>query len=385
MAILVDRAIWRWRGRRWAHLVSDRDLEELHAFAARLGLARAWFQGDHYDVPETTRARALTLGAQPVDSREVVRRLRRAGLRRPHRRPPTPRRLPQPPTDARAQSWRIAGELAERAGAVIVDLDDLEGAQTAGALANEVWGRAPDDDVVGVPLLRALAHAGNHLQGVVLGDRLVAMVLGFLGLTGARPHLHSHLLAVAAAHRGAGLGRALKQSQRAWALERGITTVTWTFDPLVVRNAELNLRRLGAVAGTYLPAHYGAMDDVFNAGDATDRLLVTWELDSPRAWTAADGAAEGAPRAAVGPGPDAAVLLKRDGEGPGRVDLAALRADEVWCAAPCDINALRARDRGLAGTWREAVRSALQPALRQGFMAVDATRDGWYLLRREQA
>jgi hypothetical protein len=86
MAILVDQAIWRWRGRRWAHLVSDESYEELHVFAVELGLERRWFQGDHYDVPALVREHAITLGAEPVDARELVRRLREAGLRQ--RRPP---------------------------------------------------------------------------------------------------------------------------------------------------------------------------------------------------------------------------------------------------------------------------------------------------------
>jgi hypothetical protein len=79
--ILVDDALWSWRGRRWAHLVSDHSYEELHAFAARLGLQREWFQGDHYDVPSAARAQAIDLGAAPVGGRELVRRLRAAGLR----------------------------------------------------------------------------------------------------------------------------------------------------------------------------------------------------------------------------------------------------------------------------------------------------------------
>jgi len=82
MAILVDTAIWPHRGRRWAHLVSDTSLDELHAFAERLELPRAAFQGDHYDVPTELRARALDAGAEPVSSHELVRRLRAAGLRR---------------------------------------------------------------------------------------------------------------------------------------------------------------------------------------------------------------------------------------------------------------------------------------------------------------
>ena len=79
--ILVDQAIWPWRGRRWAHLVSDESYDELHRFAARLGLDRARFQGDHYDIPAELRERALDLGATPVDARHLVRRLRDAGLR----------------------------------------------------------------------------------------------------------------------------------------------------------------------------------------------------------------------------------------------------------------------------------------------------------------
>ncbi|MEX0659668.1 MAG: DUF4031 domain-containing protein [Egibacteraceae bacterium] len=83
MAILVDPAVWRWRGRRWAHLISDESYDELHAFASRLGLHRAHFQGDHYDIPADVREQAIVLGAQPVDGRDLVVRLRAAGLRRP--------------------------------------------------------------------------------------------------------------------------------------------------------------------------------------------------------------------------------------------------------------------------------------------------------------
>ena len=82
MAVLVDQAIWHWRGRRWAHLVSDHSYDELHAFAERLGIPRRAFQGDHYDVPEDYRLAAIDLGAEAVDARVLVRRLRAAGLRR---------------------------------------------------------------------------------------------------------------------------------------------------------------------------------------------------------------------------------------------------------------------------------------------------------------
>jgi hypothetical protein len=81
VALLVDEPRWWWRGRRWCHLVSDHDLEELHAFAAALGVPRRAFQGDHYDLHEELRLEALVAGAEAVPSRELVRRLRAAGLR----------------------------------------------------------------------------------------------------------------------------------------------------------------------------------------------------------------------------------------------------------------------------------------------------------------
>jgi len=79
--IIIDEARWPWRGRRWAHLASDSSYEELHLFAARLGVPRRAFQGDHYDLPTEVRLQAIRLGARPVTSRELLVRLRAAGLR----------------------------------------------------------------------------------------------------------------------------------------------------------------------------------------------------------------------------------------------------------------------------------------------------------------
>jgi hypothetical protein len=85
LTILVDPAIWPFRDRLWAHLVSDESYDELHAFAARLGIPRRAFQGDHYDVPEPLRDLAIELGAHPVSGRELITRLRASGLRRVRR------------------------------------------------------------------------------------------------------------------------------------------------------------------------------------------------------------------------------------------------------------------------------------------------------------
>jgi hypothetical protein len=90
VTVLIDTPVWPWRGRRWSHLVSDVSYEELHAFvAAELGIPRRAFQGDHYDVPEDLYDVAIEAGAQPVDARELLSRLRAAGLRRKKRHEPS--------------------------------------------------------------------------------------------------------------------------------------------------------------------------------------------------------------------------------------------------------------------------------------------------------
>ncbi|MFT5202533.1 MAG: hypothetical protein ACI9C1_001925 [Candidatus Aldehydirespiratoraceae bacterium] len=87
MAVLVDEARWVWRGHQWAHLVSDQSYEELHEFARALGKRRLGFQGDHYDIHTVDRDRALGAGALAIGSRELVVRLRQAGLRDRHNKP----------------------------------------------------------------------------------------------------------------------------------------------------------------------------------------------------------------------------------------------------------------------------------------------------------
>ncbi len=81
MTVLIDEARWWYRGRKWCHMVSDDNLDELHTLAHAIGIPRRGFHGDHYDVPEEWRVEAIAAGAVIVDSRELVRRLRAAGLR----------------------------------------------------------------------------------------------------------------------------------------------------------------------------------------------------------------------------------------------------------------------------------------------------------------
>jgi predicted GNAT superfamily acetyltransferase len=142
----------------------------------------------------------------------------------------------------------------------------------------DVWG----GDRGGMPpnLLRALAHSGNYAVGLYDGDRMVGASVAFFAEPAARS-MHSHITGVLPEHQAHGLGRVLKHHQRAWALERGVGHITWTFDPLVARNAHFNLRVLGTRVEGYLVNHYGPMDDGVNRGDETDRVMVSWALAAP--------------------------------------------------------------------------------------------------------
>ncbi len=97
-----------------------------------------------------------------------------------------------------------------------------------------------------------------------------------------QPYLHSHMLAVRESHRNRGLGAQLKWEQRSEAISRGIHHMEWTFDPLQIKNAFLNIHRLGAVAREYRVNFYGVSSSRLQGGLPTDRLLAEWGLDSPR-------------------------------------------------------------------------------------------------------
>ncbi|MFP5235234.1 MAG: GNAT family N-acetyltransferase [Acidobacteriota bacterium] len=97
-----------------------------------------------------------------------------------------------------------------------------------------------------------------------------------------RPYLHSHMLAVREPYRNRGLGAQLKLEQRREALARGIRLMEWTFDPLEIKNAFLNIHKLGAVVREYRPDFYGVSSSRLQGGLPTDRLLAEWHLDSPR-------------------------------------------------------------------------------------------------------
>lgn len=160
-----------------------------------------------------------------------------------------------------------------------VEVRALSGHAQMSALAEcwrQIWSHT-DAQAVPKEVLVAGELAGHQILGAYDGGTLVGGSWGFFTADGA---LHSHITGVLPAYRGVA-GYALKMAQRDWCLARDISTVVWTFDPMIARNAAFNLRKLGATGVAFLPDLYGPMGDRFNAGETTDRVEVVWNLVAP--------------------------------------------------------------------------------------------------------
>ncbi|AVT38369.1 GNAT family N-acetyltransferase [Plantactinospora sp. BB1] len=280
-------------------------------------------------------------------------------------------------TDIHAAEAAVA-RAAKAAGVEIRELADVAGFAEVRRLYDGIWGPDPRNPLVTTKLLRALSKSGGYVAGAYDGDELVGACVGFSGAP-AGAELHSHIAGVCAAALGRRVGYALKLHQRAWVLARGGSAVEWTFDPLVARNAYFNVVKLAATAVEYLPDFYGEMDDEINAGDATDRLLIRWELRDPRVATACEGRHRAGDARAERAG-GAVVGLGRTADGapaPGTLD-----GDTVLVAVPPDIAALRSAAPDLARRWRTALREALVPLLAGGARVTGFDRAGWYIVGR---
>lgn len=284
------------------------------------------------------------------------------------------------PTDVAERAEVAAAHAATRAGIRIVEPDDPGMLDAVSQLLDTVWGRGgARGTILAREALVAIAHAGGQVSAALADDALIGATVAFLG----RQHdsgevfLHSHVTGVRREAERGGVGRALKWHQRAWALRHGLHRVRWTFDPLVRRNAVLNLRVLGARAAAYERDVYGRMDDERNAGAPTDRLVVDWELTAARVEVAASGRT---------PEPDLAALRRAGAEvilevaDDGAPHLTPRDADRRLIQAPADIESLRRDDPAVAAAWGAAIREALGGSLDAGFRITGITREGWYVL-----
>jgi predicted GNAT superfamily acetyltransferase len=163
----------------------------------------------------------------------------------------------------------------------IKPLTTLEHFERCVVLQIEVWGYS-DGDVIPRRVFVVAQRIGGQVIGAFEGDTLVGFAMSLPGYRDRKPYLHSHMLAVLPHYRNAGVGRRLKLAQRDDAIARGIDLMEWTFDPLEIRNAHLNIARLGVIVRRYQPDFYGPSSSPLQGGLPTDRLYAEWWLRSDR-------------------------------------------------------------------------------------------------------
>ena len=224
------------------------------------------------------------------------------------------------------------------------------------ALIAELFDRVWDvKSMVSPEIMTASLHNGGYGSVIYIGSgdtrRVVGAAFALVGraLTGCNgPNLHSHATGVLPEFVGKGIGEMIKRHQWDWAKENGFESITWTFDPLVRRNAHFNLVKLGARVLGYHQNFYGELDDGINAGEQSDRVLVQWDVA---------GADVPIRKSFVEPTPNSMVI-----------------------ETPTDIEQLRKTDRVQSDGWRAMQRAAFESAQHAGLRVVGLNRDFSYVL-----
>jgi predicted GNAT superfamily acetyltransferase len=163
----------------------------------------------------------------------------------------------------------------------IQSITNLEDFERCVILQIDVWGYS-DGDVIPRRVFVVAQRIGGQVIGAFDGSTLVGFAMSLPAYRNGYPYLHSHMLAVLPQYRNAGIGRLLKLAQRDDAIARGFDLMEWTFDPLEIKNAHLNISRLGAIARRYQPDFYGPSSSPLQGGLPTDRLYAEWWLRSDR-------------------------------------------------------------------------------------------------------
>jgi len=197
-------------------------------------------------------------------------------------------------------------------------------------------------------LLQAMVHSGAYLSGAFIGDKCVGAAFAFPATSGGL-HLHSHMTAVIDKYRDQGIGFSLKIDQWQWAKKNNYKEITWTFDPLVARNARLNLIKLGVGISNYYPNFYGEMPDALNAGDESDRVMASWKV--------------------AGKQPVAKSVITNPDE------------SDTLIKIPEDILAIRNKDMSENLKWRHKVREEFMRAFEKGGKVVGFSANNEYVVR----
>jgi len=229
----------------------------------------------------------------------------------------------------------------------IVSLKSISEQGSARLIFDKVWSSEKGTEIT-PNLLMAIVHNGAYLSGAFIEDMCVGASLAFPAVTNEL-HLHSHMTAVLDEYRDKGVGYALKIDQWSWAKKNNYKKITWTFDPLVARNAKLNLNKLGANISGYFSNFYGDMADALNAGDESDRLMVAWSTDINT--------------------PKARELITNP------------KPDDTLIEIPGDIVAIRSKNQSESMKWRRQVREQFVAAFEKNGKVIGFSAKNEYVVR----
>jgi predicted GNAT superfamily acetyltransferase len=184
----------------------------------------------------------------------------------------------------------VAGSEAQIAPVEIRQLFHLAEFEEVLQLQKTIWSFA-DIELLPLRFLVVVSKVGGHVFGAYDGGRMIGFCFAIPGIKpDGSPYLHSHMLGVMPEYRNAQIGKRLKFRQREDAIARGIALMEWTFDPLELKNAFLNIEKLGAIVRRYAPNQYGTTSSPLHGGLPTDRCVAEWWLSSPRVRGLLDGA-----------------------------------------------------------------------------------------------
>ena len=227
------------------------------------------------------------------------------------------------------------------------ELDNLQDQDFGRKIFDITWSMDAGTEIT-LNLLQAMVHSGSYLSGAFIDNKIVGAAFAFPATNGGL-HLHSHMTAVLPDFRDKGVGYALKIDQWNWAKKKTYSHLSWTFDPLVRRNAKLNIAKLGVDISAYHPNFYGDMPDALNAGDESDRLMVSWhtDIDAPKA---------------------RGLITKPE---PG----------DVLIEIPEDIVAIRYKNQSESMKWRRQVRELFMAAFEKNGKVVGFSSNNEYVVR----
>lgn len=222
-----------------------------------------------------------------------------------------------------------------------------ESSKTAREIFDQTWLTTINTEIT-PNLLQAMVHSGSYLSGAFIDNKIVGAAFAFPATNGGL-HLHSHMTAVLPEFRDKGVGYALKIDQWNWAKKNNYSHLSWTFDPLVSRNAKLNIAKLGVEISDYFPNFYGDMPDALNAGDESDRLMVSWrtDIDAPKARE---------------------LITKRE-------------KGDILIEIPEDIVAIRSKNQSESMKWRRQVREKFLAAFEKNGKVIGFSANNEYVVR----